>query len=127
MLHRFTAAALVVLTGILSLGAVPERHRCLSMNREMPTSHSCCPKKNSNAPTELERPCCETIIGRAVEAMAPTVRAVPGLPIPQVIGVVEFVSRMGSSPVRGAISEALPRGHPPPGERLHQLSSILRV
>jgi hypothetical protein len=118
------AGALALILALVGILPLADTYRCVSMGRIM-TSHPCC-AADQTAEARIDRTCCERLPARAQEvrasSVAPDLRIAPA----SLSGVLQFPSLAIPSPGAWVVAAAHADGRPP-GERLHQLSSILRI
>lgn len=123
-IHRtIFAGALALVVLLVWVLPLVDAYRCASMGRM--TSHSCCAAAE-HAEARIDRSCCERLPARAMEARAisdaPEVRIAPA----PLSGLLTFPPVPAAFAVGFVVAAADPEGLPP-GERLHLLSTILRI
>ena len=125
MLARVIALLVALATGTVWIVPTATAHRCLAMGTRMGSEHECCPPKPERSAT-IDRPCCESIAIPHGELRSTVARAQPSIAAPTVLALLSFA--VATVPIRlTPVSPARFRALHPPGERIHALSTILRV
>jgi hypothetical protein len=122
MASRVVAFALIVATAAVGVFPSVDGWRCAAMGRRM--VRRCCNKSRAPEPTAFKLPCCERVAALKKDPRATSGRPEARIAAPVVVGLVAFAPILVVAPA--ARPEARPRGQPP-GERLHDLSTVLRV
>ena len=124
-IHRTIAvgalALVVALVGILPL---VDAYRCVSMGGRL-ASHSCCPA-DEREEARIDRTCCERLPARAMEARATSDATDARIAPAPLAGLLTFPPVSAAFAVGFVVAAADSEGRPP-GERLHLLSTILRI
>jgi hypothetical protein len=129
VLHRIASATLALLIAALALTPTGEARRCLRTGAIMPPAHNCCPTRASHdevSETAIGLPCCTVVPARSAVAQLPATQPDERLAAPTAIGVLPVIV---DSDHRGrTIFASISRCRSPPsGDRLHLLSTVLRV
>lgn len=125
MSTRFTGVAAALVALLLGMIPAGHGHRCLWMKIQMPASHECCRGDSRDRQTEVGSPCCETTATRVVAAQTAMPRPLDELISDQTIGAIELATVV--TPSQKIIHRGNAALFRPPGDRLHQLSSVLRI
>lgn len=125
MLARVVALLVAFAIGAVWMLPTMAAHRCLTMGTRMGPEHECCPPKPEHSAT-ISRPCCESVAAPHGEIRSTVARAKMAIASPLVLTLLSF--SVPTLPLRiSALSPARFRSLHPPGERLHKLSTILRI
>jgi hypothetical protein len=131
VLHRVACATLALLIATLALAPTGEVRRCLRTGAIMPAAHSCCPDRTSQSEemgeSAIGLPCCTTVPARSVVAQLPAGPPDEQLAAPAAMGVLPAVIVDGDHRGRSTLARVSRSRSPPPSERLHRLSTVLRV
>lgn len=124
MRGRLTASSIALV--IMVTGVIPAvaGYRCIVMGSRMDAPSACCAHRQS-APT-VKAQCCEAVAAAQLQPRHTPPSADPTIQPPAAIAWIAFLQ---SAPLVSSAELATParaRGRPP-GDRLHLLSTVLRV
>lgn len=126
MISRVLALAIAVCTAATGVLPAMDGYRCISMDRTLSVDENC-PRCQSPPPVSIGNPCCEAVHVASLDARAsaqpPDARITPA-PLTAVLSVT-FPQLVASQTAIKSV--ATRRRGRPPGDQLHQLSSVLRV
>lgn len=124
MRGRFTAIAVALV--ILVTGVVPAvaSYRCIAMGVRMDAPSPCC--RHEDGTPRLKAQCCESVAAARVEPRRAPSPADTIIHPPPVVAWIVFPPMAPEASTLDVTTPARARGRPP-GERLHLLSTILRV
>lgn len=125
MLARVVALLVAFATVAVWILPTVAAHRCLTMGTRMTSEHECCPQKPERSAT-IDRPCCESIAVPHGEIRSTVARAKMTIASPIVLALLSFAVPAHPSRIFAPNPERFRSLHPP-GERLHELSTILRI
>jgi hypothetical protein len=124
MRERLTAGVIALV--ILVTGVIPAvaGYRCIAMGVRMATPSACC--HHGDETPAFKAQCCEVIAAVRIEPRSTPTSQETTIQAPALIGWIVFPPLTVVVPAVDQTTPARARGRPP-GERLHRLSTILRV